>query len=88
MMKKILIIGATSAIAEATARRFAARGDALYLVARNGEHLRTIAADLNVRGAMRAGSATLEATDFAAHQAVIDADNPAEAPAALAGAHG
>jgi short-subunit dehydrogenase len=39
-MKKILVIGATSAIAEATARLFAARGDALFLVARNAEHLR------------------------------------------------
>lgn len=72
-MKKILIIGATSAIAEATARRFAARGDALFLVARNAEHLRAIAADLAVRGAMRNATATLDAADFGAHEAVLDA---------------
>jgi short-subunit dehydrogenase len=72
-MKKILIIGATSAIAEASARLFAARGDALFLVARNSEHLRVIAADLAVRGAMRTATATLEATDFGAHAAVLDA---------------
>jgi decaprenylphospho-beta-D-erythro-pentofuranosid-2-ulose 2-reductase len=71
-MNKILIIGATSAIAEATARLFATRGDALFLVARNAEHLRVVAADLNVRGAMRAATATLDVADFAAHQAVLD----------------
>ena len=72
-MKKILIIGATSAIAEASARRFAARGDALFLVGRNAEHLRAIAADLAVRGAMRNATATLDVTDFAAHAAVTEA---------------
>ena len=71
-MRKILIIGATSAIAEATARLFAARGDALFLVARNAEHLRAVVADLNIRGAARADSATLDVTDFAAHEAVIE----------------
>ncbi len=71
-MKKILIIGATSAIAEATARLFAARGDALCLVARNDDHLHVVAADLNVRGAMRAETATLDVTDFGAHQTVLD----------------
>jgi short-subunit dehydrogenase len=71
-LKKILIIGATSAIAEACARRFAARGDALFLVARNAEHLRAVAGDLAVRGAMRAESATLDVADFGAHEAVLD----------------
>lgn len=71
-MKKILIIGATSAIAEACARRFAARGDALFLVARNAGHLRTVAADLAVRGAMRAETATLDVADFGAHEGVLD----------------
>ncbi len=71
-MKKILIIGATSAIAEATARVFAARGDALCLVARNAGHLRAVAADLAVRGAMRTETATLDVADFGAHQAVVD----------------
>jgi len=72
-MKKILIIGATSAIAEATARRYAARGDALFLVARDSGHLRDVAADLAVRGAMRTGTATLDVTDFSAHEAMLDA---------------
>jgi short-subunit dehydrogenase len=72
-MKKILIIGATSAIAEATARLFAARGDALFLVARNAEHLRLVAGDLGVRGAMRTATATLDVSDFGAHAGVLEA---------------
>ena len=50
-MKKILIIGATSAIAKQCARIWAARGDELYLVARNVEQVQIIASDLKVRGA-------------------------------------
>lgn len=50
-MKRILIIGATSAIAEHCARIWAARGDALHLVARNEQHVQVIASDLRVRGA-------------------------------------
>jgi len=45
-MQRILIMGATSAIAEAAARQFAARGDALFLVARNLPTLQAVAADL------------------------------------------
>jgi len=71
-MRKILIIGATSAIAEATVRIFAARGDALFLVARNADRLQAIATDLNVRGAVRTATATLDVADFSAHQAIID----------------
>ena len=71
-MQKILIIGATSAIAEATARIYAARGDALFLVARNGEHLRAVVSDLNVRGAAQSDNALLDVADFDAHEAVLE----------------
>lgn len=50
-MTKVLLIGATSAIAQATARRYAARGAQLYLVARDAERLATLARDLEIRGA-------------------------------------
>jgi short-subunit dehydrogenase len=50
-MQKILIVGATSAIAEASARVLAARGDALFLAGRDALRLQAIAADLKVRGA-------------------------------------
>lgn len=74
-MRRILIIGATSAIAEATARRYATRGDALFLVARNTKHLQLIAADLSVRGAVRVTCASLDVADFDAQTAVIDHAN-------------
>jgi decaprenylphospho-beta-D-erythro-pentofuranosid-2-ulose 2-reductase len=50
-MRRVLILGATSAIAEHSARLFAARGDQLVLVARNAQRLKTISDDLCVRGA-------------------------------------
>ena len=50
-MKHILMIGATSAIAEATARMLARRGDSLYLLARNQDRLSSLAEDLKIRGA-------------------------------------
>ena len=53
LMKKILIVGATSAIARETARCFAAAGDALFLVARNAAKLEAETADLKARGASR-----------------------------------
>src|SRR5450631_770095 len=49
MSEAVLILGATSAIARATAAAFAARGNALYLASRDEEELRRIAADLRLR---------------------------------------
>jgi decaprenylphospho-beta-D-erythro-pentofuranosid-2-ulose 2-reductase len=71
-MRKVLIVGATSAIAEAVARIFAERGDALFLVGRNAAALADIAADLRVRGAKEVGSETLDANDLDAHEPMLD----------------
>ena len=71
-MKNILIIGATSAIAEATARSFAQRGDKLYLVARNTTRLAAIAEDLRIRGAKAVDHNQLDVDQFANHSACID----------------
>lgn len=71
-MRRILIMGATSAIAEATAREFAQRGDALFLVARSEDRLQAIAADLRLRGAKQAELQVLDARDFAAYPALLD----------------
>ncbi len=49
--RHILIIGATSAIAERAARRLAARGHSLAVAGRDRERLEDIAADLCNRGA-------------------------------------
>jgi len=79
-MQRVLIIGATSAIAEAVARLYAGKGAALFLAARNQERLATIADDLRVRGASAVAVHHLDVADFAAHAAMLDA-----AWAALAG---
>jgi len=71
-MRKILIMGATSAIAEATAREFARRGDALMLVGRNAERLQAIAADLKLRGAALAEVRVLDAREVDAYPALLD----------------
>lgn len=71
-MQKILIIGATSAIAESVARLYAARGAALYLVGRSAAKLDNIAADLRVRGAPHVHNGVLDVNDVAAHGALLD----------------
>ena len=48
---RVLVIGATSAIAEATARIYAANGARMHLVARDAARVGAIADDLRVRGA-------------------------------------
>ncbi len=70
---KILIIGATSTIAAATARLFAEAGNALYLVARDADKLAATADDLRVRGAALVETAPLDVLDFDRHGAVFEA---------------
>ena len=72
-MKKVLIIGATSAIAEHCARIWAAREDELYLVGRNEAHLQTIAADLKVRGASSVAINFVNLNETDRHVEMIDA---------------
>ncbi len=79
-MHKILIIGATSAIAEACARRWAERGATLYLLARDRQRLQAIADDLRVRGSAEIGTDVLDVNDFAEHEKAIE-----QARAALGG---
>jgi decaprenylphospho-beta-D-erythro-pentofuranosid-2-ulose 2-reductase len=71
-VRKVLIIGATSAIAEATARQLAQGGAALYLVARNEARLAAVAADLSVRGSPRVGCEALDANNFGGHEAMLE----------------
>ena len=72
-MKKVLIIGATSSIAEHCARIWAARGDELYLVARNEAHVQTIASDLRVRGASEVAAYCADLNDIDRHVELLDA---------------
>lgn len=71
-MRKVLIVGATSAIAEAMARLLAAQGDLLYLVGRRAEALEAIAADLRVRGAARVQTEVMDANAIERHAALLD----------------
>ena len=72
-MQRIVIIGATSAIAEATARLYAARGAALLLAARDPVRLQAIADDLKVRGAASTHAFRLDVNDTGRHPALLDA---------------
>jgi decaprenylphospho-beta-D-erythro-pentofuranosid-2-ulose 2-reductase len=47
----VAVVGATSAVAQAAIRLWAARGYSLTLIARNGDELARIAADAQLRGA-------------------------------------
>lgn len=67
---KIIVLGATSAIAEATARLYAGEGAELLLVARQPERLAAIAADLGLRGAARVETAV---RDLAEDDDVVEA---------------
>lgn len=68
---KILALGATSAIAEATLRLFAARGASFFLVARNADKLNAVAADLRTRGAATVATHVMDLDDTAAHPAML-----------------
>ena len=72
-MKRILIIGATSAIAEHCARIWAANGDAIHLVARHEQHVQTIAADLKVRGASEVTTDCTDLNETFKHEQLLDA---------------
>jgi len=70
---RVLALGATSAIAEATLRLFAGRGASFYLVARNPDKLAAVAADLRTRGASSVATHVIDLDDTAAHPAMLAA---------------
>lgn len=72
-MKKILIIGATSAIAENAARIWAEAGCSLFLVARSKERLDVISKDLIVRGAVGVDQFCMDLTQFDQQDAMLKA---------------
>lgn len=72
MLRKILIVGATSAIAQETAKLFAQQHHALFLVGRDTDKLEIIAADLKVRGAFHIGYAPLDVNQLDQQAALIE----------------
>jgi short-subunit dehydrogenase len=71
-MKNILIVGATSAIAIACARKWATEDARFFLVARNGERLKQVAADLTSRGAQLAATYQLDIDSLREHAAMLE----------------
>jgi len=69
--KKILVLGATSGIAEATCRIWAAQGASLFLVARNAEKLAAVAQDLKTRGASYVDTAVADLDDTDGHPQLL-----------------
>ncbi len=68
MIKHLLIIGATSAIAQSAASHFARDGAQLVITGRNTERLSVMASDLKVQGARAVTTITADMTDFARHE--------------------
>jgi decaprenylphospho-beta-D-erythro-pentofuranosid-2-ulose 2-reductase len=69
---KILIIGATSAIAKATARLYAARHAQLFLIGRNEDLLIELKEDLTIRGAQSVASHVLDLSKQKDHREAIE----------------
>lgn len=69
--QKILVVGATSAIAQETMRIFAREGHNLFLVGRSREKLAAISADLRVCGAPNIEFAELDVTSTSQHSGIL-----------------
>src|SRR5262245_44199595 len=70
--RRVLICGATSAIAGEAARCFAESHDLLFLTARNPQKLSAIADDLRVRGATQVETVVADLNDATRHQGLVD----------------
>jgi hypothetical protein len=73
MNQNILIIGATSGIAEAVARRYAEQGARFFLVARNSNKLQAVSTDLAARGAKEVQTFVMDANDSDLVPQMVDA---------------
>ena len=67
-MKNVLILGATSDMAQAVAKKYAAEGWSITLAARNMGLLEPIASDLRVRSGMEIKSLEFDALNFSGHR--------------------
>lgn len=70
---RVLIVGATSAMAAEAARLYAADGARLFLTGRHPARLEAVAADLRVRGAGQVESTILDVTDRRRCEEVVNA---------------
>lgn len=72
-IQNVVIIGATSAIAQGIARLYAQRGVNFFLVARNQDHVSSVANDLVSRGAGKAHVFVADMRMRDAHADIVDA---------------
>ena len=69
---KVLVIGATSAIAKATARLYADRNAELFIIGRNEERLQELMCDLQIRSTAPVGRRVLDVTKQKEHEDAIE----------------
>ncbi|MBB3233120.1 SDR family oxidoreductase [Halomonas stenophila] len=74
-LKRIIIFGATSAIAEQTARQLVARGASLFCVGRDSSKLDAVVHDLQVRASseQRVDGKAADLLDVSHHESLLDA---------------
>jgi decaprenylphospho-beta-D-erythro-pentofuranosid-2-ulose 2-reductase len=68
---RVLILGATSAIASGVMRPLAEQGARFYLVGRSPEKLKAVASDLQTRGASAVFTCIMDLDDTAMHEAMF-----------------
>ncbi|SFP94635.1 SDR family oxidoreductase [Parafilimonas terrae] len=66
-MSTVLILGATSDMAVAIARKMAAKGNNIQLAARNAGRLQALQSDISIRYGVNCAIYEFDATDFATH---------------------
>lgn len=70
-MRRILVVGATSTIAQATMRHFAKDGASFFLAARSQEKLDAVVEDLTTRGAGNADALVFDVNQFETHDTLF-----------------
>jgi decaprenylphospho-beta-D-erythro-pentofuranosid-2-ulose 2-reductase len=70
---RILILGATSALAHETAKNFAKDGASFVLVGRSAHKLQAISSDLSVRGAKEVETIEADLNDIPRHAEILEA---------------
>jgi short-subunit dehydrogenase len=71
-VRRIVVFGATSAIAQGFLRHAAAQGDAVFLVGRDTARLLAVADDVRVRGASVVHAEAADLNDFARHAGLVE----------------
>ncbi len=71
-MNSVLLIGATSDIAKATAEEYASRGFDLILSARDKDSLEKVSQDLRIRHQVRVATIVLDVLDIENHEKVLN----------------